>query len=133
MKTRSVLAVLVATALASGTIHSTAAAAEVTDAQRETLQLKMDELRSRLALTPEQEAQLAPLVQARNDKLKALRASSSSDPSRRERRGMLRQARSIQQDFIKQVAPLITKEQAREWDAIRKEMREAAMAQRQNR
>ena len=133
MKTRYMFALLIVTALVAGGVHSVARAAEATADQHEAMQLKMEELRARLALTTEQEAKMAPLVQARNEKLKALRASNSGDASRRERRGMLKEARSIQQDFVEQAEPMLTKEQKKEWEAIRKEMRDAAMERRRAR
>jgi hypothetical protein len=86
----------------------------------------MEEMRTRLALTPEQEAQIAPLVEERNAKLKALRESGDSSGSRREKLGSLKQARGIQQDFVKQVEPLLSKEQRKEWKVLREEMKETA-------
>ena len=88
-------------------------------------QVTLDTMRDRLALTPEQEAKIAPLLEERSAKLKALRSSSDPGASRREKLGLLRQARSIQQDFAKQVEPLLSKQQKIQWDALRKEMQEA--------
>jgi hypothetical protein len=133
MKTRYVFAALIAVALVSGVIQNVSWGAEVSQEQREAMQLKFEELRERLALTPEQEAKIAPLVQARNEKLKALRGSSGSEPSRRERLAMLKEARSIQQDFVERVEPMLTAEQKKEWAAIREEMKEAAKARRRDR
>ena len=133
MKTRRVLALLLAVATLSGSVASVSLAAEVTAEQREALQLKVEELRARLALTPEQEARIAPLVEARNRKLQALSASNSSTASRRERIGMLKQARAIQEDFVEQVDPLLTPSQKKEWEAFRKEMKDAAKERRRSR
>ena len=88
--------------------------------------MMMEEMRTRLALTPDQEARIAPLVEARNAKLKALRESSDPNGSRREKLGMLKQARGIQQDFVKQVEPLLSKDQKKEWATMREEMKETA-------
>lgn len=93
-------------------------------ADSDTGQVALDEMRDRLALTPDQEARIAPLIQERNDRLKALRDSADPGASRREKLSQLRQARSIQQDFVKQVEPLLSKEQKKQWDALRKEMQE---------
>ena len=133
MKTRYVFALLIVVALMSGGIKDVAWGAEVSQEQREAMQLKFEELRERLALTPEQEAKIAPLVQERNEKLKALRGSSGAEPSRRERLAMLKEARSIQQDFVERVEPMLTAEQKKEWAAIREEMKEAAKARRRDR
>lgn len=86
----------------------------------------LDSLRERLALTPEQETKIAPLVQERTEKLKALRDSSDPNGSRRDKLKMLRQARGIQQDFVKQVEPLLSQDQKKQWDVLRKEMQENA-------
>jgi protein CpxP len=133
MKTRYVFAALVAVALVSGGMQSVAWGAEVSPEQREAMQLKFEELRERLALTPEQEAKIAPLVQERNEKLKALRGSGGGEASRRERIAMLKEARGIQQEFVEQVEPMLTAEQKKEWAAIREEMKEAAKARRRDR
>ena len=103
-----------------------AAAAEATEEQRQAAELKIEELKKRLNLTPEQEQRLAPLVQNRNAKLKALRERSGDDTSRRARKAMLKEARGIQEGFVEQVEPILTKEQLKEWEAIRAEMRDAA-------
>lgn len=106
---------------------SSAAEAEPSKEQRQqAAELKIEELKERLKLTPEQEQRLAPLVQDRNAKLKALRERSGDAPSRRERRAMLKEARGIQENFIEQVEPVLTKEQFKEWEAIRTELRETA-------
>lgn len=106
---------------------SSAAEAEPSKEQRQqAAELKIEELKERLKLTPEQEQRLAPLVQDRNAKLKALRERSGDAPSRRERRAMLKEARGIQENFIEQVEPVLTKEQLKEWEAIRTELRETA-------
>jgi len=126
MKRRVLLLLLVATACVAGGVHLSARAAEGSGTQREALQVKLDELRERLALTPEQESRIAPLVQARNEKLRALRSNSSPNASRREKRQQLRRARNIQQEFVSQVEPLLTTEQKKEWEKIRSEMRESA-------
>ena len=78
--------------------------------------------------TPEQEAQISPLIEARNSKLKAVRESADPKGSRREKLGVLRQVRSIQQDFVKQVEPLLSKEQKKEWERLRDEMKDTAKA-----
>lgn len=98
-----------------------------TDTQKDAMQLRIEELRSRLNLTSEQEAALGPLVQGRNARLQALRGSSDGEPSRRERRALVRQARTIQEEFIGKAEPLLSKEQMREWEKIRAEMRDEAI------
>jgi DNA repair photolyase len=94
--------------------------------RREAAELRIEELKERLALTPEQEARLAPIIEARNARLRELRSSAGGDTSRRGRIAMLKQARKIQEDFSAQIAPILTKEQQAEWEEIRKEVRAAA-------
>jgi hypothetical protein len=94
--------------------------------RREAVELRIEELKERLALTPEQEARLAPIIEARNARLRELRSSTGGDASRRGRIAMLKQARKIQEDFSAQIAPILTREQQAEWEEIRKEVRAAA-------
>jgi hypothetical protein len=132
MTLRSLFRWMIVTALVAGGIQM-AYAAESASPQREAIEMKLDELRQRLALTPEQEAKIAPLIKERNEKLKALRASAGPTSSRREKRNAMQQARSIQQSFIAQVDPLLTSEQKKEWEKIRSEMRDAARERYRNR
>ena len=132
MRRSLILSLLFLTAVPAG-LPAFAQSAERTEAQREAMQLKLEELRERLALTPEQEEKIKPLIQERNEKLRALYASSNPNASRREKLGKLREARAIQQAFITRVDPILTKEQKKEWEAIRQEMKEAAMERRRNR
>jgi hypothetical protein len=127
VKLRFLYVLWISTMLAFG---ATSACAQGTEAvaPAEGSQMAIEEMRSRLALTPEQEAQISPLVAERNAKLNALRESSDPNGSRREKLGSLKQARGIQQDFVKQVEPLLSKEQKKEWAAMRDEMKETAKA-----
>jgi hypothetical protein len=125
MTLRSLLFVLVAAAsIATPSIPS---AAEPSDAQRQAIETKVQDLRERLALTPEQEQQLVPLLEARNAKLQELFANRDPDASRREKRALLNEAKAIQDDFDKQIAPILTKEQMKQWQEFRKEARSAAV------
>jgi predicted HAD superfamily phosphohydrolase len=126
VKTRHISALFIFATLTLSTAPSFAQATDATPEQREALQLRIDELRTRLALTSEQEARIAPLIQARNEKLKALRDSTDPNASRREKLSTLKEARAIQQELVAQVEPLLSKEQKKEWEVIRKEMREVA-------
>ena len=130
MKIRYMSGLVIATALALSSAQSFGqdAGPPTSSTQREAMQLKLEDIRTRLALTPDQEAKIAPLFQARNEKLKALRDSSDPNASRRDKLGMLKEARGIQDDFVDQVEPLLTKEQKKEWEAIRKETQETAKA-----
>jgi hypothetical protein len=136
MRSRTIRSPMAAAMLAvfalSGTVQL-AQAAEGARSNSEAAQLAMGQLRERLELTPDQEARIAPLVQARNQKLKALRDSMDAGASRREKRGALKQARAIQSEFVSKVEPLLTDPQKKEWEAIRQEMRDEMMKRYRNR
>jgi hypothetical protein len=133
MSIRFLFAALILTTLGfAGGSHS-AVAADDAGSKGEVAQLAMEKLRDRLALTPDQEARIAPLVQARNQKLQALRGSMDADASRRQKRGALKEARAIQSDFVEKVEPLLTTEQKKEWEVLRKEMRDEMMQRVRNR
>lgn len=110
-----------------------AIAAEPTDAQQQALETKIQELRARLALTPEQEQKIAPLLEARNQKLRDLRAKYGDDASRRDKLAMLREGKAIQKDFDAQLEPILTEEQLKEWQQFRDETRAAARERYRNR
>lgn len=126
MNLRSLTRALIVSIVLAATLPS-AALAEPTDAQRQAMAMKIDELRDRLALTPEQESKLAPLLQERNAKLQDLWARRDPDASRREKRALMNDAKAIQEDFTRKITPILTKEQLQQWDAFRKEARAEAM------
>ena len=84
--------------------------------------IAMEELAARLDLDASQQARIAPAVQERNERLEALTGKAGA--SRREKLQVLREARTIQQDFISKVSPVLTKEQNAEWSQLRDETRE---------
>jgi periplasmic protein CpxP/Spy len=108
-------------------------AAEPAESQRQAIELKIQELRERLALTPDQEQKLAPLIEERNTKLRNLFSRYGADASRREKRAMLSEAKSIQEGFNRQIEPILTADQMREWEAFRKEARAEARERYRNR
>jgi len=86
-------------------------------------QMGIDELKTRLALTPEQQAQIAPLADERRSRLEGIRGKMSSAASRQEKRAVLQEAKSIQDDFAAKVEPLLSSEQKTEWKKMREEAR----------
>jgi hypothetical protein len=123
---KAALSILSATLLLSASQAGFGQAAADDGARREAVELRIEELKERLELTPEQESRLAPIIEARNVKLRELRSSTGGDTSRRARMAALKEARKIQADFSAQIAPILTKEQQDEWEEIRKEVRAAA-------
>src|SRR5687768_617561 len=82
-------------------------------------ELLLEEMTTRLKLTEAQQTQIAPPLEQRNKRLKALRSDLSENASQRQKLKALRQARSIQQDFVGKVSPVLTKEQKAEWEEMR--------------
>jgi hypothetical protein len=103
--------VLVATAQAQDPVQGVSA--EITE--------RVLEAKSRLGLTPRQEDKLQPLVEERNQKLKAIRDKYAGDTSRAARRSMFREAKPVQADYDTKVRAILTGPQEKEWEAMRKE------------
>jgi hypothetical protein len=90
----------------------------------ETTQPTIDELRSRLNLTPEQQEKIAPHADARKAKMEELRPKISSATSRREKYAVMKEVKRAQDEFVKNVEPILTPDQQAEWKKIREEARE---------
>lgn len=86
-------------------------------------QMNIDELKARLNLTPEQQAQIAPLAEARRSKLEGIRGKLDSASSRKDKRAVLQEAKAAQDEFTSKVEPLLTAEQKTEWQKMRAETR----------
>jgi hypothetical protein len=84
----------------------------------------IDVVRTRLNLTPEQEAMLKPLFQKRASDLQDTRARLEQAASNTEKRDVLRTAKSEAQSFNTQVESVLNNEQKSEWREIRDETRE---------
>ena len=119
MKPRLLLMLLAMLALCIVLPRGAAAAEEEVPGQ-----IAMEELATRLNLTEEQRAQIAPALEQRNTRLKAMAGEVNADSSRREKLKALRQARSIQKEFVGKVSPVLTREQAAEWEKFRDEARD---------
>lgn len=88
------------------------------------IQAALQEARARLQLTPEQEAQLKPLIQERNEALKAIRDKHAGDDSRRARRAMFREAKPVVENYQARVRTILNDAQYDEWEKMRAEARE---------
>lgn len=88
------------------------------------IQAALQEARARLQLTPEQEAQLKPLIQERNAALKAIRDKHAGDDSRRARRAMFREAKPVVENYQARVRTILNDAQYDEWEKMRAEARE---------
>ena len=89
----------------------------------------MDVVRSRLSLTPEQEAQLTPLFERRKGELKKTRERVEQSPSRQEKRAALRDAKQQGDAFNAEVEKILNSQQKTQWHELRKETREKVRQQ----
>ena len=83
----------------------------------------IDVVRNRLALTPDQEAKLAPMFQERGGQLRDLRARLEQASSRQQRRGIVREAKQQADDFNQRVESVLDVSQKQEWRELRAETR----------
>ena len=84
----------------------------------------MDAVRSRLELTPQQEAQLRPLFEQRVADLQQTRASLEQAASKADKRAIMQEAKKKQQAFNKSVESVLTPSQKPRWHELRNETRE---------
>jgi Spy/CpxP family protein refolding chaperone len=85
---------------------------------------RIAEMTERLKLTPDQVAKIRPIVESHVGKLKDLKASLGSQPTRAQKREAVGKLRDLSSDFAKQVSALLTPEQQAEWKKLRDENRE---------
>jgi cell division protein ZapA (FtsZ GTPase activity inhibitor) len=88
------------------------------------IQAVIEEAKARLKLTPEQEAQLKPIVQDRNQKLKAIRDKYSGETSRSAKRAMFKEAQPVIENYQARVRTILSEEQEVEWEKMRAEAKE---------
>jgi hypothetical protein len=88
---------------------------------------RLAEARTRLALTPEQEAQLRPIVEERYHRMQAIRDQYVPDSTGAgrwtgaSRRALFEDAKKIQKAYDEQVRAILNPDQEKEWDKMRKE------------
>lgn len=86
----------------------------------------LETVKSRLKLTPEQAANIRPILEEEVGKLKALREKYEGQTSRKAKRAKLKDAKAIQSDAQNRINPLLTDEQKAEWKKLRDEMKAKA-------
>lgn len=102
--------------------------------RRAEVQQRIDELKERLALTPQQVDQIRPVLEDELDKLKALRDRyADGGQGRRQRRAMAREFREIQRAADQRLRDILTKEQMSELQKVREERREKLRGARRSR
>ncbi|MFL6617255.1 MAG: hypothetical protein ACJ8MH_01560 [Povalibacter sp.] len=87
-------------------------------------QMNMEELTSRLHLTPEQQEKIKPFAEQRRAKLEDIHGRMSNAASRRDKFPLMKEAKQAQDEFVSKVEPLLTPEQQGEWKKMRDEARE---------
>jgi Spy/CpxP family protein refolding chaperone len=85
---------------------------------------RIEDWKARLQLTDEQVAQLRPILEEQAVKLREIRVKYEGKESRRDRRRMLRELRSLQESTQKKIEPILTKPQREEWKKMRQERRD---------
>ena len=84
---------------------------------------RVEQIKERLKLTPEQVEQVRPILADEMQKVKALREPSSGG-DRRDRRKMAREFKRIQGDADEQLKRVLSKEQMQELKTLRDEWRQ---------
>jgi hypothetical protein len=121
--------ILLLTVLLIGSIPGPSAAAAVQEqpapAVPEQARQRLEEIKERLKLTPEQVEQVRPILVDEMQKLKALRESNDGGGAgRRDRRKMARELKRIQGDADDRLKKVLSKEQMEELKKIRDERRQ---------
>ncbi|MBB6095922.1 Spy/CpxP family protein refolding chaperone [Povalibacter uvarum] len=96
-------------------------------------EMTIEQLKSRLNLSAEQQAKIAPYVETRKAKLQEAHGKISSSSSRKDKRAALQEAKQAQDEFVKNVEPVLTAEQQAEWQKMRAEAREQMKERLKNR
>ncbi|MGJ5817472.1 hypothetical protein [Paludibaculum fermentans] len=90
----------------------------------ERAQERLQQIKDRLKLTPEQSEQVRPIVTEEFQQLKAIRDKHSGDSNRRGKLKMAREMRDVQSDTDKKLGKVLSKEQMEELKKMREEWRQ---------
>lgn len=112
---------VVATAALLGAVSALAQAPQGDTAA---VQAMVEEAKARLNLTPEQETQIKPLMQRRNEALKAIRDKYAGENSRRARRAMFQEAQPVVENYHARLRTILNDAQYAEWEKMRDEARD---------
>jgi Spy/CpxP family protein refolding chaperone len=116
--------VIILTLLLIGSISPRASAQEPNaPAMPDQARQRLEQIKERLKLTPEQVEQVRPILTDEVQKLKALREANSGG-GRRDRRKMAREFKRIQDDADDQLKKVLSKEQMSELKKLRDERRQ---------
>jgi Spy/CpxP family protein refolding chaperone len=95
-----------------------------TEEQKQHMADRLEEMKKRLNLTPDQEARIRPLVQQEREKIQAIRQKYAGDTSRKARTSMMQELKPVRQHFQQEVEKILTPDQMKEWAKMRQEMKE---------
>lgn len=87
-------------------------------------QMGMDELSSRLQLTADQQSKIQPLMEARRAKLESAHSKMASADSRHDKRAAMKEAKAAQDEFVRNVNPILNEDQQAQWEKMRAAARE---------
>jgi hypothetical protein len=118
MNHHRILATLLATVLLCLTVPAVMAD------QPNAPQMSMEELKSRLNLTPEQQSKIQPHADTRNEKFKQAHDKMTAAASKHDKRAAMHEAKLAQDDFVRNVEPILTPDQQAEWKKMRTEARD---------
>ena len=111
---------LITTACASSMVH--AQYSETKPAvDKDKVQKRLAEYKARLNLTDEQVAAMKPLMREEAQKLKAIKDKYADDTSRRAKKKMLKEAKTVQDHFTGQLKGILSEDQMKIWGEIKKE------------
>jgi hypothetical protein len=106
------------------TFSLSGAAQESAQQRKEQFQERLQKIKERLALTPEQVEQVRPVLTEEMQELKAVREKYSGGQSRRSRLQMGRELRDIRNSTDDKLRTILSKKQMDELKRIREESRE---------
>jgi hypothetical protein len=116
----------------SAALAAATAAAQDADEAAAAVQSVVEDAKSRLDLTSEQEALVKPLVEARNRELQDVRDRYADSGSRRARRAMFAEAEPVIENYLARVRTILTEPQYAKWEAYREAARELLKEQYKN-
>lgn len=122
-------AAVVACMVMAPTAGAQAPKRQLTDEQRAQIEQRMDEIRTRLELTPDQEARLQPILRASFEKrMELLKESGLTEngqrPDRQQMRALRDEMTRLRKDTEAQVDTVLDERQMAEFREIQDEMRE---------
>ena len=115
---------LIAPALLACALLAVSHVSYTQEAVQESGQMSLDDIATRLKLTPDQTEQIRPYAEQRRARLSEIQTRMGSANSRRDKLALMKEGRRAQDEFVAQVEPLLTTEQQSQWKQMRAQARE---------